>query len=356
VAGLITRMWRNRRAGSAQGPGSGPDVQPVAAWLGRLTGTGPWRAERVTQNFASRSLVFVPPARSADLPPRIFVKRFAEADRGPDGRMAREVHALQMCGALAGHPKVATPTVLGVDEAMGVVALAHIRGPSLFNELWNHRGRADARPRLASVGAWLAALHAATPEPNAPGAEVTDGRTALADDRRMVMRKLGFLAETRPRDFGGGRGERVGAAWERMAAPLAERPVMPIHGDFTAVNMIVREDGGVAIVDLAAFTRGHPQNDLARLCAELLLIDRAMPDRPGPLCLAFLGGYAEAGGKDWGAGGLLSADLHAHLVKHLLINCAMMVAHVGSRNFLNPLQCMLLYRAYRRMLRALVPA
>lgn len=356
MAGLIQRMWRNRHTYRAEDAAADADTVAVAGWLGGLMGSEPWRAVGVSQNFASRSLVFErPDGAGGDLPPRIFVKRFAEDDRGPDRRMARELHALAVCGALAAPPVVATPRVFGGDAELGCVALAHVHGPSLFNVLWNGRGRRGPVPPLAAVGAWLAALHATAPAAGGPGAEIADGAAALAEDRRVVARKLAFLAERRPRDFGAGRAARIEREWERLAAPLAARPVVPIHGDFTAANMIVRDDGGVAVIDLAAFTHGHPLNDVARLCAELLLIERAMPDHPGPACRAFLEGYAAAGGEEWLAEGGLSTGLHAHLVKHLLINCTMMVAHVGSRNFLNPLHCMLLYRAYRGMLRAIVP-
>lgn len=351
MAGLIRRIWQNRSTYRREGAVDDADTRAVAAWLTELTGRGGWRPASVSQNFASRSLLF-----AGEDGERIFVKRFAPEDRAPGGRMEREVHALEACGSLAAGPMVGTPAVYGANLDLGCVALAHVTGPSLFNALWNGRSRGGEMPPLAAVGAWLATLHASAPAPGGPGSEITDGAAALAEDRRVVARKLDFLAERKPRDIGAGRAEGILAAWDRMAAPLAHLPVVPVHGDFTAANMIVREDGGVAVIDLAAFTHGHPQNDVARLCVELLLIDRAAPDRAGPLCRAFLDGYRAAGGAAWLDDGALSAALHPHLVKHLLINCAMMVAHVGSRNFLNPFHCMMLYRAYRGMLRALIPA
>jgi len=211
--------------------------------------------------------------------------RLATADAGslmlrllPRGAapLARELEAQAAAGE-----------VMPVPEVQGALAAGELPpgwvGPWLpgrrLDEWWPGAGD-DARGRAAaSLGRALARLHALPP----PAAS-TRLRRAPEPGAQLAR----WLGEERvPRRLGTARAARLRAAWEALP-PLEVVPARRLHGDFSAGNLLLSEDGALAgVLDWEWACLGDPARDLATL------LDREWR-APAAFAAGVLEGYAGA--------------------------------------------------------------
>jgi Ser/Thr protein kinase RdoA (MazF antagonist) len=147
------------------------------------------------------------------------------------------------------------PRLAGTDPDHGMVALSWLPGEPLHALLAAGTARSE---HLWSTGAALAALHARPPGD-------LPVRSAL-DDARDVRRAAAAVGELLP-----GLGARAAALADRLADALAEprAPVVTVHGDFSADQVVIDAAGTAGLVDLDAVGAGEAEADLAGAVAAL---------------------------------------------------------------------------------------
>ncbi len=177
------------------------------------------------------------------------------------GRRRRAIDALA-----DGRPP--TPAVLGSVSEMGLLAVEYLPGASLDRALRTGRAR---RTRLAGAGAALALLHDRDPS------SLSLPERTLADECRAVELAAGSLADLLP-----GCSSTVGALAEAITGRLGQDDSgqqHPLHGDFSVDQVVLGQDGKVAVVDLDSAAIGDPAIDLA--CATADLAAMAVRDEDG---------------------------------------------------------------------------
>jgi hypothetical protein len=187
-----------------------------------------------------------------------------------------EAAALQVGDMLGGSDGVRSISLIGFDPARNVLVTEHVEGNSFFNVLWNSTsllrvlGRSPTRDtaRVADaperIARWLQQFHAFSAESAAAGATPGACVEVIVD---QALGKLASLERSecstlRDRDF---------AAIRRFVLDTASSnnwqtlPIRRIHGDFCTVNMLMRRDGAVSILDFADCRWGFALEDFARL-------------------------------------------------------------------------------------------
>lgn len=146
---------------------------------------------------------------------------------------------------------------------------------------------------VAETGAALATLHDQRPE----GLEVWTRRHEISALANLAA-ELGFVCPALAR--------QAESLALRIGAELASAPPLqaPLHGDFSAAQVIVTPHGGasnrVAIIDLDWSCRGDPADDLGNLLAqaERQAVDGVWREsRVEAFAASFLGGYRHASGR-----------------------------------------------------------
>lgn len=159
------------------------------------------------------------------------------------GTVRGATHAITVWGE--GRPR--TPRLLGVRARRGVAAVEYIDG-----EVLGHSGVLADDQAFRSAGAALAGLHSRR------GVALSATRPhAETDAVRAAVDQLTRLLPGMDDDLRG----LADAVVSRMDA--VGREVQPIHGDFSADQVIVGDTGEIAFIDLDAARLGDPAVDLA---------------------------------------------------------------------------------------------
>lgn len=228
-------------------------------------------------------------------------RRFVAAVEGADGsRAVLRVYGdtFERCSATARAIRpggaLRVPERLGKSSRDGALALEWLPGRPLAELLPGVPAGV-----LRSVGAALAELHRLPPERVADGEPDEGGRVGAAAAAAAVA--LPGLAD---------RLERLAA---RLAARLESARRTPVHGDFSADQVLVDGDE-VAVVDLDRAERADPGGDLASFAAALeleSLAGRLEPPEAEAAVAGVVAGYGAAGGP----GRLTPARIAAALVR-----------------------------------------
>jgi hygromycin-B 7''-O-kinase len=150
---------------------------------------------------------------------------------------AREIAALQ---AMSTGGPVATPGILALDTVDGwiVLLMSRLRG-TLLRELASSLGeeeRVNLAFQVGELAAWLHRQHIPEDSPMA-----YDWAAQLARDREWLMSETGFVADGTPAAL-------LGTWPDFLAAvgplPSPDDPPVLLHGDLSAVNLLVEQDGG----------------------------------------------------------------------------------------------------------------
>jgi aminoglycoside phosphotransferase (APT) family kinase protein len=141
-----------------------------------------------------------------------------------------------------------------------------------------------------SADAPTAANRGADARRNDDGRTTDDGRTAAERALDQVEAMIDAVGEPHP-------ALEAGLRWLRLNPPAAERGPVLVHGDCRLGNLLVDEDGLVALLDWELAHAGDPAEDLGWICARSWRFGN--DDRPA-LGLGsreeLLRAYAEAGG------------------------------------------------------------
>lgn len=267
-AGLVVTTWRADR--DVPGLRVLTDDRRRAAWAATLP-AGLRRAFDLTPRLVRHN-----PERRAVL----------RAD-GPGGaltvravRPADVGRVVRGYAALAAGP-VASPAVLAVDEALGLVVTAWLDGTPV-----------DGLPREASllrrVGETVAALHArgAAGIGGGGGAAVSGAgrRGAVSSAAEAVALLLPGLADD---------ARRLARRLEVAAPGGAGRARVLVHGDLSLDQVVLGPDGELGLVDADAAGPGDAVDDLGSLVASLVRDDVTGAPRAAR---SVLDGYRAAGG------------------------------------------------------------
>lgn len=177
---------------------------------------------------------------------------------GADGARAVKVHrpadlAQVVSGSRLVGTRLPTPGVRHVDAPLGIVETEFVAGTGLRG--LEHRERAEA---VFRTGAALARLHTAdTPVP--AGARAGRGAVPAGDERIGPLAIDGVCAVLPEL---ASRARAVAAAVE--AETSAPTILAVVHGDFSADQIMVRDDGRIVVLDLDRAGIGEPLGDLAR--------------------------------------------------------------------------------------------
>ena len=171
--------------------------------------------------------------------------------------------------ALHGGSEPRTPRLLGSSRRHALVAVEWVPGREL--------GLRGATPEtLVATGAALAHLHAR---------HVSRLAHLTADGQAEAVRRgaeqCALLQPTLTRE--------VSALADAVTARLAElrHPHALLHGDFSADQVVVGDDGSVTLIDLDSAGRGHPAADLGSARAVALVEE--VDGVPGALEAVFAG-------------------------------------------------------------------
>ena len=166
------------------------------------------------------------------------------------GELPEAMTGWRLAERLAGaHADVRLPTARTVSARRGLAAVSWLPGTPL-----DRLSAAGSSSRvLADVGAALARVHDSLPP--RPGDTVLDVRAS-----RPVLTELAAVLPTLRRRL---------ASLLRALEAQAPRPatIHPVHGDFSADQVIVARDGGIGIADWDRAGWGDPGSDLGSLRA-----------------------------------------------------------------------------------------
>lgn len=179
-----------------------------------------------------------------------------------------------------------TPRLLGVRKRLGVVALEFIPGETLAavgdpdDARENHAG-------YRSAGQALARLHSCTGLRLAPITPAADISSVLKSSRQLARLLPGTAAE-------------VSALADSVAARLHALPSLhrPVHGDFSADQVVISDAGHAALIDLDSARLGDPASDLACAAAALsrdVVLGGCPPERYDGRLRALFDGYLSTG-------------------------------------------------------------
>lgn len=210
--------------------------------------------------------------------------------------LARATHAIRAWGD--GAPT--TPRLLGALPRRGLCAVEFLPGHTLA-----HHRNADAAEEYAAAGFALAQLHARDRTALHAAPIAGWARAARAAGHRLAD----LLPETR---------EDVQTLAGTVACRLSELdPVHdPVHGDFSADQVVVRHDGTVGLIDLDQGRLGDPAEDLACAAAALrrdVALGRVPPAAAERRLGALYAGYASR--QPLPAPDRLAAHTAAHLLR-----------------------------------------
>ena len=174
-----------------------------------------------------------------------------------DASIGAEAEAAVLAAAVAaGVPAPAVRAVLEPADALGRGFLMdRLSGETRPKRLLHDAAFARARGRvLADCGRALARLHA-TPLAAMPPLRASSAQAELG------------LWERRWRRYGGARPVfELALRWLHANAPPPLARPAPVHGDFRTGNLLVDEDGLVAVLDWELAHAGDPFEDLGWLC------------------------------------------------------------------------------------------
>jgi aminoglycoside phosphotransferase len=231
----------------ARRPGGEAAESPVAEALRRLPPSAGVRAPAsilvVTPRFATSRHVVVLAAPRGEPSCAAVLKLPRQADERSLQSLEREAEALRALEVAPG----AAPRLLGLHDVAGwpVLAETALKGTPLSPGVV----RRDAGRALEAALAWTLAVPRAAPEP---------AELLLA---RLVHAPLAPLAELlagADRDLPARTAERLAVLHGASLPPVLE------HGDLSHPNLVVRGDGGLAVLDWElAEPRGLPLADLA---------------------------------------------------------------------------------------------
>lgn len=269
------RLRRAAAASSGAGavPGAGTPCtlawKPQRRWVGRLDApTGD------------------PGQRSA---PALVLRAMRPVDA------AASAHGYRAVTAALGR---SAPRLLGTDLRLGVLAVEHLPGVTL--ERLDRRARSGAR----ATGRVLARLHSLA---RGDASAVTAAGVRTVPDEAVVVHEAAAQLELLAPDAGGARlAEEICTASDRLPPP---RQVL-VHGDLSADQVLLRPDGGVALLDLDEAGWGDAAGDLAGAAAAWWLSE---PERAEALVAALHDGYGS--GAELPAAARLRVLTAAHLLR-----------------------------------------
>ena len=192
--------------------------------------------------------------------------------RGYPGRETRR-HARAYAAVAGGPPR--TPTVLGSSRSLGVAVVEWVPGREL--------AASTDRSEWLAGGSTIAQLHGR--------GHVPLKHVSSRDEAAKVREAADLVARLMP----GMADEVIALADEvRHGLRALDRERRPVHGDFSADQVVVTPDGGTALVDLDRAHLGDPAADLGCAVAEVMI--RAEEDgdvgRGRRLAATLVEGYA----------------------------------------------------------------
>ncbi len=217
------------------------------------------------------------------------VRPFAsyEVPRDPAAVVAEEFAATErLHRALAGRPGLSAPRPIASLPEHHAIVTEEIQGTPLDRVLRAARRRRATVPTLEAIatriGAWLRAYQHASAGTGVWSAE--ESRAYLDDRLRYITPLLG--EEPRVQAL---------TLFDRLAArvPAAER-LVPIHADLCPANILVRPDGGVAVLDFATAQTGTRFHDVAHLFLHLELARLRRRIAVKPIEEALMGAFDRA--------------------------------------------------------------
>lgn len=260
---------------TAYPPGSGRlrRLAERAERMGALRALDPARGLVLADATVDRALPGLAVARRRHRALRGVVYKAGRRWVGIDGERVVKVHAPDAAvRAVRAHWRAAahleTASLRGVDPDLGIVETAFVPGTGMRSLPGVERDRAAHR-----VGAAIARLHDVRAGASTDGDRSAESRAALDGVSAVAPWALE-------------RAERVAAI--AGAARAGRGHGRLVHGDFSADQVVVREDGSVVILDLDPAGTGDPLDDLARWRAAAV-VDGA-PGEDGFAALA--AGYA----------------------------------------------------------------
>ena len=211
-------------AGAAEGPREWTTLayKPQRRWVGRPAGAGD--SDPVLRAYRRRSL-----------PDALTGWRLAEwiADQTP----------------------VRLPRLAGRDDRSGVLAVDWLPGRPLDRVLVDQ----PTPPRLQSVGAALAAVHSCVCDDDRRLGAEQQTTERLRAVEAVVAELTTVLPACRPR--------AAGVLRSLQATRPLDTDVRPVHGDFSADQVIIAADGSVGLADWDRAGWGDPAADLGSLRA-----------------------------------------------------------------------------------------
>lgn len=361
----MTRFWSSVLKGPerklipvTEAPGFQNFQSLMVAWLDSLF-PGGWRLEKSAKNPHSETFLFQQ-TQCADIPSRIFVKRFVI--RGENGDqlysdgLTNESKILRQI-ARFNTENVFTPSLYGVNESLCAMAVKFIEGDQFFNVLFQSPIKAviydlpskEMTNSLTTVGQWLCSVHAADPY---DFDEVDAERTIesiIDSDLAAIEMRVRHLSSTRPTDFSQPLCRKIMEVSSWLARTIIGKNPSPrmVHGDFTLPNMLF-DHGQLCILDHASFGLGMPEDDLCRIYLDFLNVEKYSYlfkfKARNSLSSAFFSGYGRTIDPE-------SSSLAAfYLLKHSIINIYMYTIHWGNKSFLNPILCRLFYSFQKKFL------
>jgi aminoglycoside phosphotransferase (APT) family kinase protein len=203
------------------------------------------------QGGASRELwafVAVLDARRREL----VLRRDPEGVEDPPARR-REIEAL----AAAHRHAVPVPEPLWLHGQGTGLVMARVRGETIPRRLLREDRYAAARGGLTEQLAAAAAAMHAVPLEDVPSVERPDRPPAEAAIAKLES-ELDRIGEPHP-------ALELGLRWLRAHLPEPRGPAL-VHGDFRLGNLVVDEDGLVAVLDWELMHAGDPIEDLGWMC------------------------------------------------------------------------------------------
>ncbi len=228
----------------------------------------------------------------------LILRRDPPGRPGPPGSMGREAR----CIAAASDAGLPVPEVLVHHDdvallgAAGIV-MARVEGETIARKLLRDDRYAHARDGLvAACGAALAGIHTLDPSlvgddpPSSFGA--TDQEAVEAPDPLAEMRAaLDSLGRSTP-VF------EYALRWLANHRPPPSSAPSLVHGDFRLGNLMVDDDGLVAVLDWELVHRGDPAEDLGWFCVRAWRFGAPAPVAGMGERDELLAAYRAAGGPD----------------------------------------------------------